>query len=621
MNFQEAVSTVAHVLWQNGTVINSDDFDGLIVKKLAASNTLDEGRRTNQTHIAITGEQMDIFPRLSADGYFYNDDGKIVNEDLKKYFVLKVCVELSRSNCEYLGISSFMTGDDYLQSDMCIFRSKRANQSDQIQLSLLNYDGAAFKLFRENLHEGDYFILLKYFRSMRYLACGIKKESEGSYNLSLLNNKFFRASNAVTVVNADSCVHESETEYLESGNNDNEKQFRKWMGNQQNSQGRTPAQKTINNNCDALKRVCGLIDISDFPDLENLFDITDPAVFSDIKEMIRNHPDFEEVNIACSNRSLSTALKWYEKYLREQNEIAETLVAEQNAKDYTMQDFLNDVFIDPAEYEKLKRLLFYKQNIILQGAPGVGKTYLAKRFAYSLIGKKNRNMVEEIQFHQNYSYEDFIMGYKPSDDSFDLIPGVFYEFCKKAEKDSERKYFFIIDEINRGNLSKIFGELMMLIEGDKRGPDNAVTLAYKRDEKFSVPENLYLIGLMNTADRSLAMIDYALRRRFSFYNIKPAFGNEKFQIYLKSILKDRNIADKVIERLIDLNKKIADEDNSGLGEGFCIGHSYFCKKPLKDQSDSEWYKTIIDYEIAPLLEEYWWDDKSKAEDCIRELLR
>lgn len=286
--------------------------------------------------------------------------------------------------------------------------------------------------------------------------------------------------------------------------------------------------------------------------------------------------------------------------------------------EYTKQNFLDKVFITEESYEELKNLLLYKRNIILQGAPGVGKTYLAKRFAYSLIGYRIESRVEMIQFHQNYSYEDFIMGYKPTETGFKLQEGVFYRFCKKARKDLSNKYFFIIDEINRGNLSKIFGELMMLIEGDKRG--ETIKLAY-RDEEFGIPDNVYIIGMMNTADRSLALMDYALRRRFSFFDVSPAFESPKFKAYLERYITSQDIVDKVISRLTELNNKIADEETSGLGKGFCIGHSYFCVPPVEDQTPEQWYKSIVTYEIAPLLDEYWWDDKSKAEDCKKELFR
>ena len=199
------------------------------------------------------------------------------------------------------------------------------------------------------------------------------------------------------------------------------------------------------------------------------------------------------------------------------SELANSISEEKAIEPYSKSDFLEEVFIDEDEYNTLVSLLTRKKNIILQGSPGVGKTFAAKRLAYSILGKKDEEKIKEIQFHQNYSYEDLVEGYRPKEDGgFILKKGPFYEFCKKAEADKENKYFFIIDEINRGNLSKIFGELMVLIEEDKR--EDEITLVYSAKE-FSVPKNLYIIGMMNTADRSIAIIDYALRRRFVFYEL------------------------------------------------------------------------------------------------------
>src|SRR5690606_15724032 len=204
---------------------------------------------------------------------------------------------------------------------------------------------------------------------------------------------------------------------------------------------------------------------------------------------------------------------------------------------------------------------------ILLGAPGVGKTFAAERLAYSIMGKKDKSRVQVVQFHQSYSYEDFIMGYRPSENGFSIVKGPFYEFCKKAEPD-DRPYFFIIDEINRGNLSKIFGELLMLIENDKRGKE--LRLLYE-DEQFSVPENVFIIGMMNTADRSLAMIDYALRRRFAFFEFEPAFESLGFKEYQNEVGNEK--FDSLIQTVIAMNIEIADD--AALGSGFRIGHSYF----------------------------------------------
>lgn len=276
---------------------------------------------------------------------------------------------------------------------------------------------------------------------------------------------------------------------------------------------------------------------------------------------------------------------------------------------YTKDDFLNDVFMESKEYDRLVGLLEMKYNIILQGAPGVGKTYAAKRLAYSIMGEKDENRIKFVQFHQSYSYEDFIQGYRPRDNGFVLKNGVFYDFCHKAENDIDRPYFFIIDEINRGNLSKILGELMMLIEKDHRG--ERLNLLYLNEE-FCVPKNIRIIGMMNTADRSLAMMDYALRRRFAFYSFEPAFKNLKFIDYQES--KKNKKFSNLIDAVEKLNEEIANDDN--LGKGFEIGHSYFCTD--EDITD-EWLNNVIEYEIKPLISEYWFDEPEKARNQIDDL--
>jgi 5-methylcytosine-specific restriction protein B len=281
-------------------------------------------------------------------------------------------------------------------------------------------------------------------------------------------------------------------------------------------------------------------------------------------------------------------------------------------EEYKKENFLNDVYINAKDYDTLERLLFRKKNLILQGAPGVGKTYVAERLAFSIMGEKDTSRIKFIQFHQNYNYEDFIMGWKPDGASFSPQAGPFYEFCKIAENDDvERPYFFIIDEINRGILSKIFGELLMLIEEDKRG--KTIRLLYK-DEQFSVPKNIYIIGMMNTADRSLAMIDYALRRRFAFYPLTPAFQNDGFKKYQKSINNPKfNSLVSAVEQL-----NVAISNDASLGDGFKIGHSYFCVDE-ETVIDEDWLSDVVEFELIPLLDEYWFDESTNAKEWARKL--
>ncbi len=283
--------------------------------------------------------------------------------------------------------------------------------------------------------------------------------------------------------------------------------------------------------------------------------------------------------------------------IREENPI----VTASSSDAYTKDDFLNEVYMTEERYETLVNVLRNKKNIILQGAPGVGKTFAARRLAWSMMGEKDDSRIEFVQFHQNYSYEDFMMGYKPVEEGFELKYGIFYRFCQKAANQPDKEFFFIIDEINRGNMSKIFGELLMLIEKDYRG--TKMTLAYN-GLPFSVPKNLYIIGMMNTADRSLAMIDYALRRRFSFFEIEPGFDSQGFISYQNGL--NSETLDELISKVKELNRKIAADKS--LGRGFCIGHSYFCGR---DVCTDEWLHSVVDYDILPMLSEYWFDDENE----------
>lgn len=285
--------------------------------------------------------------------------------------------------------------------------------------------------------------------------------------------------------------------------------------------------------------------------------------------------------------------------IREENPVS----SKASFEAYTKSDFLDEVYMTEKRYESLVAVLRNKKNIILQGAPGVGKTFAARRLAWSMMGEKDDDRIEFVQFHQNYSYEDFMMGYKPVGDGFELKYGIFYRFCQKAANQPDKEFFFIIDEINRGNMSKIFGELLMLIEKDYRG--TKATLAYN-GLLFSVPKNLYIIGMMNTADRSLAMIDYALRRRFSFFEVEPGFDSEGFIQYQNGL--NNEMLNELINKVKDLNREITLDKS--LGKGFCIGHSYFCSR---DVCTEEWLHSIVEYDILPMLREYWFDDTSKLQ--------
>jgi 5-methylcytosine-specific restriction protein B len=288
---------------------------------------------------------------------------------------------------------------------------------------------------------------------------------------------------------------------------------------------------------------------------------------------------------------------------------------------YSVKEASEALFISQERFEEILAVWRQKKNLVVQGPPGVGKTFFYRRLAYALMGADAPSRLTTVQFHPSYAYEDFVQGYRPSESGFTLRNGVFHRFCERARGDTGHLYVFVIDEINRGNLAKVFGELLMLLETDKRGPDWAVPLAYSAPDSmpFFIPANVYVLGLMNTADRSLAVVDYALRRRFAFVNLGPEFSSSRFKEHLAEKGVSEALRQKIIARMTELNDQIA-RDSANLGPGFCIGHSFFCDPPEEAARHAEWYRQVVDAEVAPLLREYYFDDIERAEKLIRALI-
>lgn len=289
---------------------------------------------------------------------------------------------------------------------------------------------------------------------------------------------------------------------------------------------------------------------------------------------------------------------------------------------YTLQDIYEESFETRANIDRAMNRLLVSKNLILQGPPGTGKTYLARQLAWALTGSKNNDQVAMVQFHQSYSYEDFVQGFRPnSDQKLELKKGHFLRFCTLARLEPRKKFVMVIDEINRGNLSRIFGEILSQLEVDKRGEAFKVKLVYddSPEGSFYVPENLYLIGTMNTADRSLAVLDFAMRRRFAFMGLEPLFESEQFEAHLREKNVEATISTKIVARLRALNSVISD-DVRALGTGYRIGHSFFVLQSDSAIGNEMWYREIIETQIAPLLREYWYEDPALAESQIEKLL-
>lgn len=746
MEFDQAIENIQKILNAIGTEIDIDDYDGLIVKRLEPSNTLDSGRTTKQSHIAITGAQMDMFPYVRADGYF---EVEYENEDvdLKKYFVAQIPAYLHKENVDYLGGDMLITDKEQLVH-ISIVRSRRNNAADQIQMSMTYMDSPKFIEFRRNVHAGSYLIMLKRTKALIYDIYAVKQENIKSEDadLSKMNNIFCK-DKTNTVVKLDEilvCKNEdvcgcSKDDITPEWFKEKEKEF-PTLDEDANSfattfRSRFSPQKLIelsgvellntiflnknnkSNLCYILefdsdcRRIYGSIksgtsykyglhysqknkswatgtgrnpqflteeeaielgtqirdnliagaelihDIGAVNTLEeyqklydDLCDVTDgyinrvwfvkyyailyPNIFPPIYSTNAQNTVLNKLSINPGNNVIYRIgqIRNYVDKCNISNVVFSRIFWTFCNNDDNKEDESQEI----EEKNKLKNCLeivreprtnkVYPLNFIVYGAPGTGKTYSMVEYALSIIDgvsiddfrksntdrKTNVSRYKELvkagqivftTFHQNYGYEEFIQGLRPDKDSetmaFKTVDGVFKVIADTALNDTENKnYVIIIDEINRANISKVFGELITVIEEDKRwGELNETSATLQSGDQFAVPNNLYIVGTMNSADKSISLIDAALRRRFDFIEQKP-----------DSALVPEGVLRKMFD---NINENLVSELDS---TDLLVGHSYFMNKTEKDLCN------ILNNNIIPLLYEYFYDNRKKVAKLLKDAI-
>ena len=511
MEFLESFEIINKVLKNNGINIKDiQEYDGIAVKMLSLSNTLDERESGNQTHIAITGAQMDIFPYLRASGYF---DEEYENRDelLKKYFTLRIPIILLRDNYQYLKDSDKEDVEkiDFDDSELRVFshvvRSRRKNGGDQLQLSFKDYDDVAFIRFRSLIHKDDYLIILKLKGKLEYEFYGIRNRDSifDNADLSVLNNKFKKINNSTFIYPDNICSEDSRNLA-----NDIIKAFKAWLREGELKD------KTISNYISGINKIC-----NEFK--EDILELK-PVEFEKFYNEIKENNEFQKIN-QQSNRTLSSALLKY-------------------------REFIN--------LENICFSLNKAHNRIVFGAPGTGKSYKINK---EIKENNLKKLSKRVTFHPNYTYSQFVGSYKPVSKvvvennekkeivAYEFVAGPFLNVLIEALKDENKgiPHVLIIEEINRANPAGVFGDVFQLLDRNSDGKSTYTINMPTEMKKFVnkelgfdsnnyidelyIPNNMYIWATMNSADQGVYPMDSAFKRRWSFEYIGIDKNEEKLK--------------------------------------------------------------------------------------------
>lgn len=565
--FADALNLVTNTIAET----EGKEYDGIIVKILKTSNTLDSNREsTKQTHIAITGEQIDIFPYLNAAGYFDPIYEK-KDDKLKSFFLLQIPVRLYRKNIENFANSNsiFDSDEQYCDVNVSVQGSRRKDQADQVQFSLIKYDSLEFRNFRELLKNDDIIVLLKYKGQFKYDLFAFKNKTSEADSLKKLNNKFYKDDKSVTVVNADLFLR---------------------------------------------------ID-------DNKTSIPDNLTEDDLGKILKDMVDTKEGFVACAYHSFGII---YGNYIKNNNYKIESIIEKANLnlndsksietevnKGKKLRESFEDNLYGISIYKEgnqAKKIINSEsrdnvgKNILLYGVPGSGKSHYINTIYCS-----DQDSIERVVFHPEYTYSDFIGQILPQivDDRLNYVftPGPFTTILKKAISCPTQKFFLVIEELNRGNAPAIFGEIFQLLDRNENGEseysitnfDIAKELFNNPKQKIKIPSNLWILATMNTSDQNVFTLDTAFQRRWQMKHINNDISSSTTaEIKIpNSEITWETFALKVNSLIIKGNEGNSSTEDKRLG-------AYFASKT--ELNDPELF--------AEKVLKYLWDDAFKLDRGI-----